>query len=81
MIAPLLIVQWVANRSAFTSHTISTGHASSFNVRRQEELTGGDDTPLGGYLMSSVGWYEGNRGGLGVAVKTTSDLHLDHSEA
>ena len=48
MIAPLLIVQRVANQSAVTSHTITTGRASSFNVRKQGEPIGGDGTPDGG---------------------------------
>jgi len=55
VIASLLIVQRVANRSALVSHTFTTGHASSFDIRRQREPTGSNGTPLGGYLMSSAG--------------------------
>ena len=76
MIAPLLIVQRVANRSALTSHTINAGHVGLFNPRRQGGPTGGDGTPLGGYLMSSAGGYGKSRSD-GVTVETTIDLHPD----
>ena len=39
MIAPLLIIQRVANRSALTSDTIVTGHIISFHDMSQGEST------------------------------------------
>lgn len=42
MIAPLLIIQRVANRSALTSNTIVTGHIDSFRDMGREESTGGN---------------------------------------
>ena len=47
VIAPLLIVQRVANGSALTSHAVSTGRASSFNVKKHGEPTGSDGIPDG----------------------------------
>ena len=69
MIASLFIVHRVANRSALTSLAVTTGHADSFNVRKQGEPTGGDGAPLGGYGKAP--------GGLLVGVETTTDLHPD----
>jgi len=53
-IAPLLIVQRVANKRALTSDTIVTGHAISFNVETRGGSTVSDDGPLGRYPTSSV---------------------------
>ena len=39
MIAPLLIIQRVAQGSALTGHTITTGHTSLFNVKNRGEMT------------------------------------------
>lgn len=41
VIAPLLIIQRVANRSALTSDTIVTGHIISFHDRGRGESVGG----------------------------------------
>ena len=54
VIAPLLIIQRVANGSALTGHAITTGHASSFEVGGQGEPKGSDGTPLCGCLKNSA---------------------------
>jgi len=77
VIAPLLIIQRVANGSAFTGHTITIGHTSLFNARRQGEPTGRDGTPLGSYLKNSAVVYGNNPGSPGVVVEKTTDLHPD----
>ena len=48
VIAPLLIVQRVANRNALTSNTIVSGGTSSFRVRSRHEPTGGSYAFPGG---------------------------------
>ena len=58
VIAPLLIIQRVANQSALTSHIITTAHASSFNFKRQED----------GYLKNSAAEYGKDPSELGVVV-------------
>ena len=54
VIAPLLIINRVANRSALTSDTI-TGQISSFRVRSQGELTDSSVLPTSGDPVRSVG--------------------------
>ena len=52
MIAPLLIVQRVANRSApLTSNTIVTGNISSFHTSSRGESAGGNRTLPSVYPM------------------------------
>ena len=77
MIAPLLIIQRVADRSALTSRTIITGHTSSFSVRRQGEPTGSDGTPLDGHLKNLATGYGKNPGELGSVVETMTDFRSD----
>ena len=76
MIAPLLIVQRVANQSALTNHSFTTS-TSSFNVRGQGELTGGDGIPLGGYPKNPVAGYGKTPDELGTAVEKSTDFHPD----
>ena len=75
VIAPLLIVQRVASKSAFASDTTTTGHVSSFKFRSQGESTGGIDTRTDECYMSSVDKYGRNPGKLGVEVGTMINLH------
>ena len=77
MIAPLLIIQRVANGSALTGPAVTTGHTSSFNVRGQGEPTGSNGTPLGGYPKNLAAGYGNNPGEPGVVVERTTDLHPD----
>lgn len=78
MIAALLIVQRVANRSALTSDTIVTGGISSFHFRSRGEPTRGSRTLSIEYPMVSVDNYEKDTGGPGIqGVETTSDFRKD----
>jgi len=54
MIAPLLIIQRVANRSALTSDTIVSGRTDSFHVRSRGVSTGGSCALPGGYTTYSA---------------------------
>ena len=77
MIAPLLIIQRVADKSALTSDAIVSGSVSSLKTGSQEELTSGNDA-LGGYSMSSEGKRGINSSGkLGVVVETAINFHRD----
>ena len=55
VIASLLIIQRVANRSALTSSTIAPGSISSFKVRSRGESTVGGGTLPDVHQMSSMG--------------------------
>lgn len=67
VIASLLIVQRVADKSAFTGDTLVHGSTTPLKARRQAELT--DDS--GGYLTSSLSKYGTNSGEIGAGVETT----------
>ena len=71
VIAPLLIVLRVANKSALTSNTVASGHISEFKAQTQGELASGTGTPLGGDLMSPADECGTNSGELRVCVRTT----------
>ena len=76
VIAPLLIIQRVANRSALTSNTIATGHIESFHVGSRWESAGGNLTLPRGSSVSSVDNCTKNTNELGDhAVETKLDLH------
>ena len=79
VIAPLLIIKRVANRSALTSNTIATGHIGSFHARARGELTGGSDVPSRAYPVGLTDEHEKASGKLefGVGVETTIDFHQD----
>jgi len=78
VIAALLIVQRVANRSALTSNTIVTGNTSTLNITSRGETTCVPRPLSGVYPMGSVTSYEKNASGLGVhGVETPSDLRRD----
>ena len=77
MIAPLLIIQRVADQSALTSTTIASRSTASLNVgSRLGKTTNGSGTLAtgGGYPMDKYG---GGSADLGVGVETTVDLHQD----
>ena len=66
VIAPMLIIQRVANKSALTSNDVVHGWISEFEAKNQEESTGdGGSLPSGDPMTSSVGecgknlWREG----------------------
>jgi len=75
VIAPLLIIRRIANKSALTSDTINPGSIGSFKARTREELTGSSVDISGGDPGSFVGEREMDSGELG--VETVIDLHRD----
>jgi len=77
VIAPLLIIQRVANRRALTSNCVVTGSASSAHFRNSARTEVGDQTLPGGYPMQSVHKCENDLKALGVRVETTIDFHRD----
>ena len=70
MIAPLLIIQRVANRSALTSDSVTSGGISTFKAETRGELTSDSDPP-GGDPISSVDEDGTNSGEVGVESLTT----------
>ena len=77
VIAPLLIIQRVANKSALTSNTIASRHLSSFRARSRGMSTGGNVNLSGGDPTSPVNNLGVGSGDLGVGDETTTDYHLD----
>jgi len=77
VIAPLLIIKRVANRSALTGDIIVTGTINS--LKFGSGGSGSDDTLPGGSFVSSVDSCSKNSGelGVGVGVEATIDLHRD----
>ena len=69
MIAPLLVIQRVANKSALTSNTIVSGRLSPFEARSRGELTDGSDALPGGDPTSSVDRMEWALASLGVRLR------------
>ena len=72
VIAPLLIILRVADKSALTSNTIASGRVSEFKVRSPEELTGGG-TISGGDSTSSADERGMDSGELVVGAATHQD--------
>ena len=72
VIAPLLIIRRVANRSVLTGETISV-RTISFGLGSRGESTG--DAPPGVDPISLVDEYGKNSGEAGVRVESTIDLH------
>ena len=80
MIASLLIIQRVANKSALTSNTVASARLSDFKARsRGQPTTGGGAIPSGGDSMSSVDERGTNSGELGVGM-TTIDVHGEEAQ-
>jgi len=74
VIAPLLIIQRVANGSALTSHAVTAGYTSLFDVRGEGEPMGRDGTPLSSRPKNLAAGYGNNPGEPRVAVGRTADL-------
>ena len=69
MIASLLIIQRVANKSALTSNTVASARLSDFKARsRGQPMTGGGAILSGGDSMSSVDERGTNSGELGATI-------------
>ena len=75
VIAPLLIIQRVANRSALTKKTLVSGRLSSFKTRSRGELAGDNGATPGGDFVSSVNIRGVDSGKLGVVVGAATDSH------
>jgi len=73
VIAPLLIIRRVADRSALTSNTAGSGAISSLKVRNQVELTGVSAAFSGGNPKGSVGGCGTSSG----EVEIVTDFHRD----
>ena len=80
VIAPLLIIQRVANKSALTSNTLVSGRLSTFKARSRGELTDGGGAVPGGDPTSSVGEHGMDSGELRVGVEATTDALQERSE-
>jgi len=77
VIAPLLIIQRVANQSALTSNTIATGHIGSFHARSPGESTNDSGTLPGEYSLDLMDKRGKNPSELVVVVGTTIDFCQD----
>ena len=75
VIAPLLVILRVANKSAFTSNAAVSGRLSS--SRSWGQLVGGSDTLPGGNPSSSVDRRGVESYELGTRVATATDSHKD----
>ena len=78
MIAPLLIIQRVASKSASVATATISGNLDLLEAGSQREFTGGDwALPSGNTAKSVDGRGMNSSGELGVRVETTIDLHRD----
>ena len=77
VIAPLLVIQRVANKSALTSNTVASARVSEFEARAGGGSAGDSDIITSGYHMSSVGGRGVDSSELGVTVETMMDFHQD----
>ena len=78
VIAPLLIIQRVADKSALTSDTVVSGHLGSFRARNREELTDVSAALSVNDPISSSDRNGENSGELWVGAETTIDFHQDN---
>ena len=79
VIATLLIVQRVANKSALTSNTVASGRLNDFKAHSREDLTGGSGTLDGSDLVTSGDRHgvDSEKLGAGVGVGTTTDSYQE----
>ena len=70
VIASLLIILRVANKSALTSDTIAPGSISSIHFTGRGRPTGGNGTVSDGHPTNSTGTNEGAPGELGARDET-----------
>ena len=73
VIAPLLIIRRVANRSALTSDTIVTRPIDSFRARSRGESTGGSHALPGRYPTCSADNHGKDTSELGIAVEARAN--------
>ena len=81
VIAPLLIILRVANKTALTSNTIVSGCIDTFKARTPGQSAGGDGTHPSGDSMSSVDERGTNSVELLVEVETTIESRPDNVQA
>ena len=75
VIAPLLVIRRVANRSALTSSAVTSGRNSEFRARSRRDSTDGSSATLpSGGTTSSVDEYEMNSGGVGAGAEISVEL-------
>jgi len=77
VIASLLIIQRVADKSALTSNTLAPGNISSFRARSQGGLTGGSGALPGETPIRFVGEHWKSTSEFGGEVGPVTDFHLD----
>ena len=77
VIAPLLIIQRVANKRESMGNTITSRHLSSFEVRSRGMSTGGNFILPGMDPISSLDERGVDFGKLGDRDETTTDFYLD----
>ena len=77
VIAPLLIIQRVANQSALTGSAVVSGNVSSFRARSRRELTTRGVTFPGRDSMSSADENGKNSDEPGVEVETTTEPRIE----
>ena len=75
MIAPLLIIQRVADQSALMGNAIVTGYMSSFHVRSRVESISASGVAPGEYLSCPTDEYGMESGGVGVGVGPSIDFY------
>ena len=75
MIAPLLIILRVANKTALTSNTVVAGRVSTFKARARGESADGGGTLLSGDSTSSVDEIGMNSCELPVEFETGIESH------
>jgi len=78
VIAPLLIIQRVANQSALTSDAVTTGPVGSIHFRSRGESTSGDGPLPVTRPMDLANKFGKDSGELGVGVETT--IHFSRGE-
>ena len=79
MIAPLLIILRVANKTALTSDAVVAGRVSTFKTRSRGESADDGGTILGGDSTSSVDEGGTNSWELRVLIDTGIESHPDGS--
>ena len=80
MIAPLLVIQRVADKSALTSDSVASPHSSEFKARNGGQWTGDSGTLPTVDSMHLANRKGKNSGELGVGVTTTIDFHWGEGE-
>ena len=83
VIAPLLVILRVANKSALTSNTIASGRIGEFKARSRVEPTGDGGAISCGDHVNSADEGGMNSGELAVGVATVDivDIHQDGIQA